>query len=369
MLEHGGRLLEMAGRIGIPAAQWLDLSTGINPRGYPVPVLPAEAWHLAWHRLPEEEDGLAQVAADYYRAPPATAVLPIAGTQAAIQALPRVLAGAGAGAGVAARRLRVAVASLTYNEYAHAWRKAGHAVTVQAYAQLPDAADDADVVIVCQPNNPTGELIEPQHVAQMAYTLARRNGWLVIDEAYADATPATSVLPHIAAADWRRVIVLRSLGKFFGLAGARAGFAISTPEVIAALRDELGPWPLSGPARVVAAQALGDSAWQHDARWFLHNMAQRLDGCLATRLGVAATGAALFRWCAFRQADALHEHLARAGILVRKFSAPWSATPGDARGGPGSEPDSLPSGGPSLRFGLPANETQLARLDHALEKF
>lgn len=361
MLEHGGRLLEMAGRIGIPAARWLDLSTGINPRGYPVPALPAEAWHLAWHRLPEEEDGLAQVAADYYRAPPATTVLPIAGTQAAIQALPRVLAGAGAGAGVSAeaatKPLRVAVASLTYNEYAHAWRKAGHAVTVQPYAQLPNAATDADVVIVCQPNNPTGELIEPKQVAQMAYTLARRNGWLVIDEAYADAAPTTSVLPHIAATDWRRVIVLRSLGKFFGLAGARAGFAISTPEVIAALRDELGPWPLSGPARVVAAQALGDSAWQHDARLFLHNMAQRLDDCLTTRLGVAATGAALFRWCAFRQADALHEHLARAGILVRKFSAPSSATPGDAH--------SLPS----LRFGLPANETQLARLDHALEKF
>ena len=357
MLEHGGRLLEFAARIGIPAEQWLDLSTGINPRGYPVPPVPAEAWR----RLPEEEDGLARVAADYYRAPPATAVLPIAGTQAAIQALPRVLPHLlprlQAGAASSGPPLQIAVANLTYNEYAHVWRKAGHTVTAHVHLQLADAADRADVVILCQPNNPSGECIEPTRVEQMTRTLARRSRWLLIDEAYADAAPETSVLPHIAAEDWPCVIVLRSLGKFFGLAGARAGFAISAPEVIAALRDELGPWPLSGPARVAALHALRNTAWQIEARRFLHDMTQQLDACLVARLGVTPSGTALFRWFAFDEANALHEHLARLGILVRMFAAPCSALPSDHRGLP------------SLRIGLPADETQLARLDRALEQF
>ena len=357
MLEHGGRLLEFAARVGIPPEQWLDLSTGINPRGYPAPAIPAEAWR----RLPEEEDGLARVAADYYRAPPATAVLPIAGTQAAIQALPRVLPRLQAGAASNGPPSRIAVANLTYNEYAHAWRKAGHTVTLHAHPQLPDATDGADVVILCQPNNPSGECIEPQQVAQMAHTLARHNGWLLIDEAYADAAPESSVLPHIAAQDWPRVIVLRSLGKFFGLAGARAGFAISAPEVIAALRDELGPWPLSGPARVAALHALGNNAWQTEARIFLHDMSQQLDACLAARLGVTVSGTALFRWLAWREADALHEHLACAGILVRKFAAPVFV--------PTSDRQHATNGLPSLRFGLPADASQLARLDRALEHF
>ena len=343
MLEHGGRLAQIATLSGIPVAQWLDLSTGINPRAYPVPMLNAEVWR----RLPEEEDGLAQIAARNYGAAPATEVLPIAGTQAAIQALPRVLVTLSA---ATTAPMRVAVAHLTYNEYAHAWQQTGHVVAPYPHAQLINAAATADVVMLCQPNNPTGEYLSLSDVSRMAASLAHRGGWLVIDEAYADATPALSALAHIAAADWPHVIVLRSLGKFFGLAGARAGFAISAPVVINALRDELGPWPVSGPARAVAAQALRDTVWQSDARAVLHAMAAKLDQCLAHRLNVKPAGAALFRWFEFQRADALHAHLANAAILVRKFAAPLG-------------------GKPSLRFGLPANDQQLARLDRALEQF
>ena len=347
MLEHGGRLAQVAAQSGIPVAQWLDLSTGINPHAYPVPVLSAEVWR----RLPEEEDGLGQIAARYYGAAAATevlpAVLPIAGTQAAIQALPRVLTTLSASA---TAPLRVAVAHLTYNEYAHAWQQAGHVVTPYPHGQLVNAAATADVVMLCQPNNPTGEHLALSAIARMAATLAGQGGWLVIDEAYVDATPALSALPHIAAADWPQVIVLRSLGKFFGLAGARAGFAISAPEVINALRDELGPWPVSGPARAVARQALGDLAWQNEARVLLSAMAAKLDQCLARNLNVEPTGAALFRWFEFARADALHAHLANAAILVRQFASP-------------------PGGKPSLRIGLPADDQQLARLDRALEQF
>ena len=81
MLEHGGRLLRAAHRLGIPADQWLDLSTGVSPWPWPVPPVPASAWH----RLPEDEDGLLEAARAYYGT---DALLPVAGSQAAIQALP-----------------------------------------------------------------------------------------------------------------------------------------------------------------------------------------------------------------------------------------------------------------------------------------
>ena len=84
MLEHGGRLHAAAQRYGIAVADWLDLSTGIAPYGWPLPPIPADAWQ----RLPEQDDGLEALARDYYGA---AALLPVAGSQAAIQALPRLL--------------------------------------------------------------------------------------------------------------------------------------------------------------------------------------------------------------------------------------------------------------------------------------
>ena len=81
-IRHGGNLREAARRYGIALGDWLDLSTGINPRAYPVPPVPIDAWR----RLPEDADGLAELAAHHYGAPGA---LPVAGSQAAIRALDR----------------------------------------------------------------------------------------------------------------------------------------------------------------------------------------------------------------------------------------------------------------------------------------
>jgi len=339
MPEHGGRIAQAARQYGIPAGDWLDLSTGINPCGYPVPTVSA----AAWQRLPEDDDELAARAAAYYEVGDTARLLPIAGTQAAIQALPRVLGREGA--------LRVALAGLTYNEYAHAWRRAGHVVSTHACAGLPDAAAQADVVIVCNPNNPTGETLAPATLLRMRDALAARNGWLLIDAAYADAEPEGSVIPAFEQHGWQQAIVLRSIGKFFGLAGARVGFAISEPQLVRSLAEELGPWPIAGPARAVATYALADNAWQQAARQFLTGRAQALDQLLRHTLVLETAGTPLFRWFEHPRAEALHAHLARAAILVRLF--------------PTAPVNSLPS----LRIGLPADATQLARLSRVLESF
>lgn len=322
MLEHGGRLLRAARRQGIPAAQWLDLSTGVSPWPWPVPALPA----AAWHRLPEEEDGLAAAARTYYQAPH---LLPVAGSQAAIQALPLLRP-----------RSRVGVIAPGYNEHAHAWRRAGHEVFNAGAAALVAEAARFDVLVLIHPNNPGGERFDADALYALHAGLAARGGWLVVDEAFIDATPAHSLCP---ASGVEGLVVLRSIGKFFGMAGARAGFVCAWPALLDALRERLGPWTLSGPTRWAVTQALCDRAWQQAARPRLHAAAQRLDALLRTH-GLAPTaGTAFFQWCRHPRAAEWHDALQRHAILTRLFDAPAS-----------------------LRFGLPPDEAAFARLDAAL---
>ena len=319
MLEHGGRLLAAAARYGIEPAAWLDLSTGINPAGWPVPPVPASIWQ----RLPEAEDGLAQAAAAYYGC---SDVLPVAGTQAAIQALPRLRAAC-----------RVGVPHPAYAEHAHAWRTAGHAVSAWEAGQGVDALD---VLVLVHPNNPGGQTYRRADLLAWHAGLAARGGWLLVDEAFIDATPEASL-----SADCPRegLIVLRGLGKFFGLAGARVGFVLAEPAVRDALEARLGPWAVSAPSRWVARAALADTAWQQAARPALLAAGARLADLLCRHGLAPAGGTALFQWVRTPAAADWHERLARQGILTRLFADP-----------------------PSLRFGLPHHETDWARLAAAL---
>lgn len=319
MLEHGGKLLAAAARYGIEAADWLDLSTGINPAGWPLPPIPPEVWQ----RLPEREDGLVEAATAYYGCGD---VLPVAGSQAAIQALPRLRTAC-----------RVGVPHPAYAEHAHAWRSAGHAVTAWQPAQ---GVGVLDVLVLVHPNNPAGQTYSRADLLGWHAELAARGGWLVVDEAFVDATPEASLAGLCPRPG---LIVLRSLGKFFGLAGARVGFALAEPVVLDALDERLGPWAVSAPSRWVARAALADSAWQQAARPALLAAGARLADLLCRHGLAPAGGTALFQWVRTPDAAAWHERLARQGILPRLFADP-----------------------PSLRFGLPHHETDWARLAAAL---
>lgn len=322
MLEHGGALGAAAARYGVPLSDWLDLSTGINPNGWLPPPVPPPIWR----RLPEPDDGLEQAAAAYYGT---AEVLPVAGSQAAIQALP-LLRAAG----------RVGVVSPTYAEHAHAWRRAGHRVKGLDIGQLAALPDRLDVLVLVNPNNPTGARFPVDWLLDWRKRLAERNGWLVVDEAFADATPAASLAGHVGLPG---LIVLRSLGKFFGLAGARVGFVLAAIALREPLRERLGPWTVSGPSRWVAAQALLDRAWQARACLELSAAGQRLKRLLERQGFVVAGGTALFQWVPANDAEFWHEALARCGILVRRFREPEG-----------------------LRFGLPGTEADWLRLEKAL---
>ncbi|MBK9951306.1 MAG: threonine-phosphate decarboxylase [Candidatus Competibacteraceae bacterium] len=322
MLEHGGGVRAAASRYGIALPDWLDVSTGINPRGWPVPTIPA----TVWQRLPEAEDGLENMAAAYYQT---ANVLAVAGSQAAIQRLPLL------------RDLSsVGVASPTYAEHVHAWRRAGHRVEPVAADELDRALDRLNVVVVVNPNNPTGVRYSSEVLLGWRKRLAARGGWLVVDEAFMDATPAESLANQ---AGLPGLIVLRSLGKFFGLAGARVGFVLAEPALLARLADQLGPWPLANASRWLASRALGDRCWQGEARIQLAKASQRLAHLLEEHGLAVAGGTALFQWAPVAQADFWQDALARQGILVRCFADP-----------------------PSLRFGLPGPESAWQRLERAL---
>ncbi len=324
MLEHGGRLRQAAQRRGIPLADWLDLSTGIAPWSYPVRIDES-----AWRRLPEDEDELVAAAAGYYGHPQP---LPLPGSQAAIRELPRLLA-----PGVAV------LPAPTYGEYAPAWRAAGHEVRELDAAAL--LAVDADVVMLANPNNPDGAGFAPQALRELAARQAARGGWLVVDEAFADCTPQTSVAA-LAGSELPNLIVLRSLGKFFGLAGARVGFLCAAPALRARLAEALGPWALAHPSRVAAIQALRDTAWQQAQRVRLAAASARLGRLLAGHGLASRAGGELFHYVATPLAPALADHCTRRGILLREFHQP-----------------------PALRVGLPGSDAEWERLAQALDDF
>ena len=324
MLEHGGRLRAAAALYDIPLENWLDLSTGINPNPWPVPPLPPSCWQ----RLPEAEDGLEAAAAAYYSNPN---LLPVAGSQAAIQVLPTLLP-----------RAVVACLSPLYAEHPQAWQRAGHRLRFLQNAMLPRAlAAATPYVLLCNPNNPTAEHHPHTVAVDAANQLKKRGGWLIVDEAFMDPTPAGSLAPLAGTAEAPNLIVLRSLGKFFGLAGARVGFVLAAPDILQRMTESLGPWTVSGPAREVARLALQDQDWQNAARDQLSAATLRLKNLLQGLGEIKSTD--LFVTLTSPQAEELHLFLAKRGILTRIFEQQ-----------------------PLLRFGLPGAETEWQRLSQAL---
>ena len=280
--DHGGGIDAAARRWGGARGDWLDLSTGINPVPYPLPALPPDAWTA----LPDHAatEALEAAARAFWRVPPEAALLVAPGASALIARIPH-LAPAG----------RVAIPGPTYNEHARAFAAAGWRVT---------DGGAAGAMVAVHPNNPDGRTWRESDLAAPL---------TVIDESFCDATPDASL---IALAARPGTLVLKSFGKFWGLAGLRLGFAIGDPALAARLAALQGPWPVSGPALAVGAAALRDEGWAGAARARLAADAARLDALVpAPCLG----GTTLFRLYRVDDAAAWQARLARHRIWSRVF--------------------------------------------------
>ncbi|MEL6127220.1 MAG: aminotransferase class I/II-fold pyridoxal phosphate-dependent enzyme [Pseudomonadota bacterium] len=309
--DHGGDLARAIALYGGAREDWLDLSTGINPIPYPLPPIP----EALWHALPDADlVAAAEAAARFcWSVPDGMEVVFAGGASAIIAALPALMAPG-----------PVDIAAPTYNEHARAFAHGGWEVrSVRA------PAEDAEAYVVVSPNNPDGriwrDLADPTRLA-------------VIDESFADVRDGrrTPFGP--------RRVVLKSFGKFWGLAGLRLGAAIAEPDIAARLRARLGPWAASGPALHVAAQALGDQDWIQRTRGRIAQDADRLDGLLLPHVQQKVGGAGLFATYRLEDAAEMHHRLAERRIWTRVF--PYDPT--------------------WIRFGLPGEAPGWDRLGNAL---
>ncbi|QKC96388.1 threonine-phosphate decarboxylase CobD [Mesorhizobium sp. NZP2298] len=325
-VDHGGSLGRA--RVLFPNAvlPFVDLSTGINPHSYPLFDLPATS---LW-RLPEAGRAreLTEIAARTYGAPSPANVVAAPGTQIL---LPRVASRVRPG--------KALVLGPTYAEHARAAAIAGHEVSeVSDFAALAQA----DLAVIVNPNNPDGRVIERDRLLALAAGLRAKGGLLVVDEAFMDVGPRQHSLA--GDVDQGGIVVLRSFGKFFGLAGLRLGFALSDAATVESLESQFGPWAVAGPALEYGIRALADIGWQETMRGSLADAAARLD-TLFDRFGVPVVGGTtLFRYLSLPDAAGLFSALGERGVLLRHFS---------------SRPH-------VLRAGLPGSQEEWLRLESAL---
>ncbi len=303
VLQHGGRLNKAVKKYNIPLTGWIDCSTGINPELWPIPEIPS----AVYNRLPEDDDDLHAVARQYYQA---QSLLAIPGSQSVIQLLPYLRSTS-----------KVAAPQIGYAEHAHAWQQAGHHVEMAAndVKQINNNLHLYDVLIIINPNNPTGELYTSEQLLNWHNQLHKKGGWLIVDEAFIDTLPQQSIarFAHLPG-----LIVLRSLGKFFGLAGIRSGFVIAEDALLQRINEKLGPWTITGPSRFIASNALQDTSWQQSNILNLKRQSLKLKYLIETKIkplfsGSTLNGTDLFQTLFCDCAEELYELLAQHGLLTR----------------------------------------------------
>jgi cobalamin biosynthesis protein CobC len=325
-VPHGGALAAAVQKYGGNKADWLDLSTGINPVAAPLPELDSQIWQA----LPDADlmENCLNAARNFYHLPEEAALVAAPGVQALIQFLPQLRPGK-----------KAAILGPTYGEYAHVFQ------TLGSGCRIINSIDDLQgecVVIVVNPNNPDGRTFQPQILLQLAESLGSKDGLLIVDEAFCDLTPEISVASQ---AGMRGLLALKSFGKFFGLAGVRLGFAAGHATDITILSQHLGPWAVSGPALAIGARCLSDNKLRSEiSRSIKSNSAKQRAVLDDSGLKIVAD-TELFHLLEHTKAKQLYAALAHRHILTRMFS---------------DQPN-------WLRLGLCKNETERARLSNAVE--
>jgi len=350
---HGGQLSRVAKQYQIPENEWLDLSTGIAPFSYSIPAIPAKAWQ----DLPTISSSLIEAAKHYYRA---AFCWPVAGSQQLIEKLPELWTekvneklNQRESEKYDVKNNRVENAEIKhaylpkvgYKEHQQAWSKAGY--QLHFYQQcLPDNIEKNSIVVVINPNNPLTDTFTVSQLLSLKKHCEQQQALLIIDEAFADIFAlAFSFVPHIINHQHAHndVIVLRSFGKFFGLAGVRIGFACSTQAWCETIKNSIGPWSINGPALFIAEQALQDKQWQAEQNKRLQQQSQIMQQLLKTYLPSARVEAnALFITVFLINAPAIYEQLCQQAVYVR-----------------------LTDENNALRFGLTV-EANIQRLNNAL---
>ncbi|MFC1236634.1 threonine-phosphate decarboxylase CobD [Vibrio sp. F74] len=333
-IKHGGNLNKIAAEYGTDPECWIDLSTGVSPFTYPIGDIPLSVWN----QLPQNNDGLEVAARRYYGGFSDPVI--VAGSQAAIVSLPAVLTKEMGRCGT------ISLPRVGYKEHQHAWTRFEQdscGWNVLFYDDFPSEQQvaESDVVLIINPNNPTGKFSSKNALAIISQKMQEKKGYLIVDEAFADCTPEISMLS--TDEQQSSLIILRSVGKFFGLAGARVGFVFASENIKGSLEALLGPWTVTGPARWVMKKALSDHQWQKEVAHRIKSASIRLSGLLGEYLDDRTSVTDLFITVYLDEAAICHDFLCQQHVLTRLC---------DEKN--------------ALRFGLPADETQWKKLESAL---
>ena len=333
MMKHGGNITQAAAQYGFQDAVMIDLSTGINPQAYGLDLAGVSA--RRWRDLPQAEDEaqLKSIMRKRWSVPDSAAIALAPGSGLLINLIPRLRPAA-----------TVMMPDPVYSEHDAAWRLEGHDVQYYPAAELPELADDAArLAVSVQPGNPLGNILPPEDWGHWLDHAASTHGLVVMDEAFIDLMPSHSLMPR---AGQRGLIILRSLGKFYGLAGLRLGAAIGHADDIDQLAAMMGPWAVSTPTLDFANQALADDDWPDQQRQWLRAQMVRMRDLLAGAGLKVIGGTDLYCLIdAEENAEILHQKLAKFGIWTRVF-------------------DHHPSW---MRIGLPGNDDEFHRVKDAVE--
>lgn len=324
-LPHGGALDRVMAAFPQAPTPWVDLSTGINPWAYPVDPAWSQALPVLATLPTAAQDKACRTAMARAWGCSPDAILVTPGTELLIRLLPLI---------VGARR--IALYEPTYADHRQIWDAQQAEILV---SDDPLAlSDQVEAVVVCQPNNPDGRLWDRASLRACQRHLAAKGGMLIVDEAFVDLVSEHSLASHGGEAG---LLVLRSFGKFYGLAGLRLGAVLAPADLRQKLSQLLGCWPVSGVALELGAQAYGDPEWPKQMRQTLGVARRRLDRLLNRGPGEVIGGTDLFRLVNVSNAEKAWRQLAAKGVYVRSFA---------------------PSAN-QLRFGLPRDERAWDRLE------
>lgn len=309
-LIHGGQLQQIAAQYKIPVTDWLDLSTGIAPLSYPIPEIPT---HI-WQQLPQTSPCLISAAKHYYQC---ETLIVTNGSQAIIKALPQLWQLKNSTVN------KVYLPEKGYKEHAHAWHNAGYQLCYY-HDELPEIAELSAhcVLVIINPNNPTGKFFDKKVLTRYQKAIKALKGLLIIDEAFIDIVSSEQSM--CAQVNDEHTLVLRSFGKFFGLAGIRIGFLVANEYWYQLFSEHLGPWQVNGPAQFIAQHALQNKQWHYQQQQHLQTLRQQQEQLLwetfDRKLVTQINGTHLFLTVGFHQqhiAKEIYVRLCQQGVYVR----------------------------------------------------
>ncbi len=315
---HGGDRSKMAEILAVDEDSLLDFSSNINPLGPPAGVIKAVAEAATRiDRYPDQwAERFIRAAAEHHSVP-VGCVLAANGSIELIHLL-----------SVAFEPKTVALVAPDFCEYEISFGKRSELRFVELergdgfdldFAAAP--LREADVVVLSNPNNPTGLLLDPERLRHLALRRGRDGKITVVDEAFIDFAPDASLIGKVETG----LIILRSVTKFYSLAGLRLGYLIADQEHIGKLKTHHWPWSVNALAIAAGIAALEDSLFRRRSLEVMSELRKALFDSLSALSWLkphpSAANYLLVELMGDLRSTDLTWALAKGGILVRDCSS------------------------------------------------